>query len=128
MCCSLARVSSGVRYPNSGCLRSLVRLYSTSMKRKTSARAASRLSQTVVPISALSRPKKLSAAALSYHMPVRPMLCLTFNFLISRRNSLLVYSLPRSVCMMQPGWSPPRPAAIFKASVTSSARWWSAIA
>ncbi|WSL80326.1 DNA repair protein RadA [Kitasatospora sp. NBC_01266] len=64
-CCSLARVSSGVRYPNSGCLRSLVRLYSTSMKRKTSARAASRLSQTVVPISAFSKPKKLSAAALS---------------------------------------------------------------
>ncbi|WP_245991422.1 hypothetical protein [Streptomyces spongiicola] len=35
------------------------------MKRKTSARAASRLSRTVVPISAFSSPKKLSAAASS---------------------------------------------------------------
>lgn len=34
-----------------------MRLYSTSMKRNTSARAAARLSQTVVPISAFSRQK-----------------------------------------------------------------------
>lgn len=60
-----SRLARGRRYPKSGCLRSLVRLYSTSMKRKTSARACALVSQTVVPISASSRPKKLSAAALS---------------------------------------------------------------
>ncbi|WP_406072217.1 hypothetical protein OG372_36815 [Streptomyces sp. NBC_01020] len=55
----------GVMYPNSGCWRSLLRLYSTSMKRKTSARASARVARTLVPISDFSTANQLSAAALS---------------------------------------------------------------
>jgi hypothetical protein len=88
------------------------------MKAKIAARALGRSGQQRVPISSFKSAKNDSAAALSKHDPVRPMLCRSPNRLISRRSSSEVYSLPRSECTMQPGWSRPRPAAMSSASTT----------
>lgn len=98
------------------------------MKEKTSARAAALVVRFRVPISALRTAQKLSAAALSKHEPARPVLALIPKRLVGDRNWLEVYSLPRSLPAMQPGSRPPRPWAMSRASMTRSARRWSAIA
>lgn len=62
------------------------------MKVKMSDLAVARSAQRRVPISSLRTAKKDSAAALSKQLPVRPMLCLSFNLLMRSRNWAEVYS------------------------------------
>lgn len=97
------------------------------MKSKMSARAVARSGQKRVPISSLSTAQKLSAAALSKQLPVRPILCRCPNLLILSRSCPEVYSDPRSLRITQLGSRRPSRAAMSRASTTSSARWWSAI-
>lgn len=71
---------------------------------------------------------KDSASALSAELPIALMLRRTSADLQAWANALLVYGAPWSVCMIDPARLPRVRLAAARASVTRSARMWSAIA